>query len=217
MSYPPPQEPQDARPPWHGNYGPYSQPNHQAPFPPYMTASPLHAPPAAPTKRKKMPFVVAGVAAVFLLCAGGTMGALFTDNGRQDVARGYANAKVSEQSHSASSPVASAPKAPHSPTASAAGATPPRPAATTPRPVTTTQAAVATIAVPKGVGLNYQAAQDLWRAAGLHVMPAHDATGANRLPIIDSNWVVVAQDLKAGARVPADSFITATVKKYTDD
>lgn len=34
---------------------------------------------------------------------------------------------------------------------------------------------------------------------------------ANRLPVIDSNWVVLAQDPKAGAVVDADTFITATV------
>jgi len=70
--------------------------------------------------------------------------------------------------------------------------------------------------VPNGVGLDYQSAQDLWRSAGLHVMIATDATGAHRLPLIDSNWVVLAQDLKAGSKVPTDSFITATVKKYSD-
>jgi hypothetical protein len=72
------------------------------------------------------------------------------------------------------------------------------------------------ITVPDGVGMNYQDAQDLWRAAGLLVAPAEDATGANRLPVLDSNWVVLAQDLKAGSKVAADSMITATVKKYTD-
>ena len=72
------------------------------------------------------------------------------------------------------------------------------------------------IVVPNGVGLDYQSAQDLWRAAGLHVAPAIDALGANRLPIIDRNWVVLAQDPEAGAVVPRGSFITATVKKYTD-
>jgi hypothetical protein len=76
--------------------------------------------------------------------------------------------------------------------------------------------AAAKIKVPNGVGKDYQTAQDLWRAAGLHVAPATDATGAHRLPIIDSNWVVLSQDLKAGSSVPSDSFITATVKKYTD-
>ena len=76
--------------------------------------------------------------------------------------------------------------------------------------------AAAKITVPNGVGLNYQKAQDLWRAAGLVVARAHDATGANRIPVIDSNWVVVSQDLKPGTKVPSGSTITATVKKYTD-
>lgn len=91
---------------------------------------------------------------------------------------------------------------------------------TSPTPVADTPTASAPaprITVPNGVGMNYQAAQDLWRSAGLHVSPAIDATGANRLPVVDSNWVVLAQDLKAGSKVSADSFITATVKKYTDN
>jgi hypothetical protein len=75
----------------------------------------------------------------------------------------------------------------------------------------------AKIEVPRGVGLDYQSAQDLWRAAGLHVAPAKDATGANRIPVIDSNWVVVSQDPKAGSMADAGTFITATVKKDSDD
>ena len=103
----------------------------------------------------------------------------------------------------------------------------PVPAATQASPSTSvstppaTVAAVATnsasIVVPNAVGKDYQSAQDLWRAAGLHVLPAIDALGANRLPVIDSNWVVLAQDPKPGTTVPMDSFITATVKKYTDN
>ena len=65
--------------------------------------------------------------------------------------------------------------------------------------------------------MNYQGAQDLWRSAGLVVLPAEDATGANRIPFLDSNWVVLAQDLKPGTRVEDGTGITATVKKYTDD
>jgi hypothetical protein len=72
------------------------------------------------------------------------------------------------------------------------------------------------VSVPDGVGMNYQEAQDAWRAAGLHVAPAEDATGANRIPVLDRNWVVVAQDLEPGSKVAADSFITATIKKFTD-
>jgi hypothetical protein len=64
--------------------------------------------------------------------------------------------------------------------------------------------------------MDYQSAQDLWRAAGRHVAPAIDATGAHRLPVIDANWVVLAQDPQAGTVVDVGTFITATVKKYTD-
>jgi hypothetical protein len=105
--------------------------------------------------------------------------------------------------------------APTTASANSLAATPPAPAeptkAAAPAPVADTA-----IMVPNGVGKNYQAAQDLWRAAGLHVLPATDALGAHRLPIIDTNWVVLAQDLRAGSKVPDDSFITATVEKYTD-
>lgn len=72
------------------------------------------------------------------------------------------------------------------------------------------------IKVPNGVGKNYQQAQDRWRAAGLVVLPAIDATGANRLPFLDSGWVVLSQNPEAGAKVKPGSSITATVKKYTD-
>ena len=73
------------------------------------------------------------------------------------------------------------------------------------------------IKVPNGVGLDYQEAQDLWRAAGLVVLPGTDATGANRIPILDRNWVVLEQDLKPGTTVDDGSSITATIKKFTDD
>jgi hypothetical protein len=74
----------------------------------------------------------------------------------------------------------------------------------------------AKIVVPDGVGMDYQSAQDLWRSAGLIVAPATDATGANRIPFLDSNWVVLDQDLKAGTTVDPNTAITATIKKFTD-
>ena len=78
------------------------------------------------------------------------------------------------------------------------------------------QPAPSKVTVPNGVGRDYQTAQDLWRAAGLVVLPATDALGANRLPVIDSNWVVLSQSPKAGSSVESGASITATVKKYTD-
>lgn len=73
------------------------------------------------------------------------------------------------------------------------------------------------VVVTDMVGQNYQDAQDVWRASGLVVIPAEDATGANRLPFVDSNWYVVAQSPAGGSEVAPGSSIQATVKKYTDD
>jgi hypothetical protein len=75
----------------------------------------------------------------------------------------------------------------------------------------------ATFSVPDGVGMDYQSAQDLWRSKGLVVLPAEDATGANRLPFLDSNWVVLGQTPAAGTQAQDGDTITALVKKYTDD
>ncbi len=72
------------------------------------------------------------------------------------------------------------------------------------------------VKVPDAVGKNYQLAQDMWRAAGLVVMPATDALDLGRYAFIDENWVVVSQSPKDGTKVEAGSDITATIKKYTD-
>lgn len=91
------------------------------------------------------------------------------------------------------------------------------PAAAAPAPAATTSAAPpARVTVPDAVGMNYQDAQDLWRSSGLIVGPAVDATGANRLPVLDLNWVVLEQEPAGGAVVDPDTIIIATVKKSTD-
>ncbi len=84
---------------------------------------------------------------------------------------------------------------------------------TSPAPGATTES---TVTVIDAIGKNYETAQGMWRGEGLHVLPATDALGLGRIPIIDSNWVVVNQDLKGGTRVSHGSFITATVRKYSD-
>ena len=91
------------------------------------------------------------------------------------------------------------------------------PTKTTDKPTEKAAESSSKIKVPDGVGMSYQDAQDLWRSSGLSVMPATDATGANRIPILDSGWVVLDQDPKAGSKVEDGSTITATIKKYTDD
>ena len=72
------------------------------------------------------------------------------------------------------------------------------------------------VVVKRGVGRDYQTAQDIWRSQGLVVLTAKDALGLGRFPFIDSNWVVLAQTPKAGKCVKKNSSIRATVKKFTD-
>lgn len=47
-------------------------------------------------------------------------------------------------------------------------------------------------------------------------MPGRDATGQNRLIVLDSKWKVLAQSPKAGTNVEEGSEMAATVKTYTD-
>src|SRR5665647_108558 len=61
--------------------------------------------------------------------------------------------------------------------------------------------AVDQVMVPDGVGHDYQTAQDMWRAAGLVVLPAEDGLGLDRWAVIDANWVVLSQDVPAGSTV----------------
>jgi hypothetical protein len=101
---------------------------------------------------------------------------------------------------------------------------PPEPSASSPSSMTGATSARTktggtsdTVIVPNGVGRDYQSAQNRWRAAGLIVGPGIDATGANRIMVLDSNWVVLTQTPEAGSKAKAGDTITATVKKYTDD
>jgi hypothetical protein len=73
------------------------------------------------------------------------------------------------------------------------------------------------VKVKNVVGKNYQKAQDIWRAQGFTVLVAKDATGANRLAWLDSNWYVVGQTPKAGKCVKRGSGVRASIKKYTDN
>ncbi|MEU8819728.1 hypothetical protein [Actinoplanes sp. NPDC048796] len=159
---------------------------------------------------------------MLILCVGGTViAAVSSGDAKDSFADGYAQGAAAQASAQQATPAATAttsavPAQPAELRTSAPAAAP----ATTkavPTKAATTKAAPAKVKVPKGVGLDYQSAQDLWRAAGLVVAPAKDATGAHRLPVIDANWVVLGQDLTPGSTVESGSLITATVKKYSDD
>lgn len=72
------------------------------------------------------------------------------------------------------------------------------------------------IKVPNVVGKSHQFGQDAMQEAGLYMLAEEDATGQDRMLLLDRNWVVVKQRPKAGSRVSEDTTITLYSKKYTD-
>lgn len=55
--------------------------------------------------------------------------------------------------------------------------------------------------LPDVVGLDLQLAQDTLQSGGWYVIKGTDATGKDRMQLLDRNWVVVGQDPPAGATV----------------
>ena len=68
--------------------------------------------------------------------------------------------------------------------------------------------------VPNVVCAELQAAQDALRSSGFYDITSTDATGQGRLPVLDRNWVVVAQSVKAGERPGLTTHITLSVVKH---
>ena len=68
--------------------------------------------------------------------------------------------------------------------------------------------------VPDVVCAELQAAQDALRSSGFYVITSTDATGQGRLPIIDRNWIVVGQSVKAGETPGVTTKITLRVVKH---
>jgi beta-lactam-binding protein with PASTA domain len=52
--------------------------------------------------------------------------------------------------------------------------------------------------MPDVVGMNLQAAQNLIQTKGVFFSRSVDATGAGRMQVNDSNWIVVSQTPAAG-------------------
>ncbi|WP_211267444.1 PASTA domain-containing protein [Nonomuraea candida] len=67
--------------------------------------------------------------------------------------------------------------------------------------------------LPNVVGMNLQEGQDTLQAAGFYVLNDKDATGQNRLQVLDRNWVVTKQTPPAGRKVSTDTLITLYAKK----
>ncbi|MEU0199145.1 MULTISPECIES: PASTA domain-containing protein [unclassified Streptomyces] len=64
--------------------------------------------------------------------------------------------------------------------------------------------AAETATLPDLVGQDLQAAQDEAQAAGFYVLDDQDASGQNRLQVMDRNWVVCSQEPSAGTH-PTDT------------
>jgi hypothetical protein len=69
------------------------------------------------------------------------------------------------------------------------------------------------IRIPNVVGKDHQLAQDTMQAAGLYALVEEDASGQDRLLLIDRNWTVVSQSPKAGSEVSDATAITLRSKK----
>jgi hypothetical protein len=93
-------------------------------------------------------------------------------------------------------------------------AAPPVAAAPTPIPTPKPKAkapkvapAKVTFTMPGLVGMVLQDAQDLLQTKGSYLMDQQDASGLERLQVLDANWKVCSQSPKKGAHVPTDTTV----------
>jgi hypothetical protein len=83
-------------------------------------------------------------------------------------------------------------------------------------PDTDTDAGAAESAeLPNLVGQDLQAAQDTAQAAGFYVLDDQDASGQNRLQVMDRNWTVCSQEPEAGTH-PTDTKVVLFAVKDTE-
>lgn len=77
------------------------------------------------------------------------------------------------------------------------------------------EAASETAELPDLVGMDLQAAQDEAQGAGFYFLDDQDASGQNRLQVLDRNWVVCSQEPEAGTH-PTDTKVTLFAVKDTE-
>ncbi|MGV8872587.1 MAG: hypothetical protein ACOH2Q_08680 [Rhodococcus sp. (in: high G+C Gram-positive bacteria)] len=66
--------------------------------------------------------------------------------------------------------------------------------------------------MPPVVCMNLQSAQNAIQAAGIFYSRSVDASGASRMQVNDSNWIVVAQDPQPGVLVGEGDALLSAVK-----
>jgi hypothetical protein len=69
--------------------------------------------------------------------------------------------------------------------------------------------------LPNLVGMDLQAAQDKAQAAGFYSLDDQDASGQNRLQVLDRNWIVCSQKPAPGTH-PTDTLVTLFAVKDTE-
>nr|WP_231869035.1 hypothetical protein [Rhodococcus opacus] len=81
-----------------------------------------------------------------------------------------------------------------------------------PAPVAPTSSAPVLVPMPAVVCMNLQTAQNTIQAAGVFFSRSADATGAGRMQVLDSNWVVVGQQPSPGELVGEGDAVLSVVK-----
>ena len=165
--------------------------------PPTPTSHPAPAP--APTGRRRWPWIVGGATAA-LLIIGAVTGA------------GEDPAASSAPATTAAPAVAAVPAPAPAPAPAPTAAPAPAPAAA---PAAGPAEDVAAGTMPDVVCLDLQAAQDTIQAeTGLFFSDSHDATGQDRMQVMDRNWLVVGQQPAAGTALGGDDIPVLDVVKY---
>lgn len=181
--------PQQPKPPYGPQPGPFTAP------PP-----PGHPQYAVPRPLYRMKRVYAG--GLFLLMVGTGCGAAM---GGDDSTRTAADAKarpvptVTTTTTATATATVTARPAPTEKATAAAGKTPAAPA-------------VETAALPNFVGMNHQDAQDTAQAAGFYALREKDASGMERLLVLDRNWKVCKQEPAPGKHAVEKTITLHSVK-----
>jgi hypothetical protein len=59
-------------------------------------------------------------------------------------------------------------------------------------------------------------AQDKLQSLGSYMLDQQDATGLDRMQVLDSNWKVCSQDPAPGARVPSSATVSLASVKLSE-
>jgi hypothetical protein len=185
---------QPPTPGWGPPQGPQDQPSGWGPPPQGPQNQPSGwGPPPSPKAKKKWPWVAAAVVGVIIVVSVASKGGSGPTSDAVAAPTASATAESAAPSAAASTPSENAPTT----------------AAASPAPA---QAWT----MPRLVGVGLQDAQDRIQALTgdeIFYTSSHDVTGAGRLQVIDANWTVCAQNIRAGSRIVKETQIDFGVVK----